>query len=662
MLETLKLFQDNDNVIEIRIIGKSNYSGYFKDPETAVKEVLKYDGKNNNIYFIFNKIHDACYHRENKDKMVEKSQNTSDNDIVKRQWVLIDFDPIRPSKISSTDVEKKASEDVMRSAYKYLKKAGFSDPVVADSGNGWHLLYKLDSDNDADTRKAVEGFLKSCDMLFSNSMVSVDKTVFNAGRITKLYGTMAVKGTNTEERPHRRSKITYIPENLVVTSLNRFKGIADLMPKVKKVEGDFNLDDFISRHGINVSKVTQWDGGTRYILSECPFDGSHGKDSAIMQLTTGALVFHCFHNGCSDNDWKAFRELYEPDREKYEPRTEYKKQEIPVINIEIPKELDAATRQILKNATLVSKIKPVNMDHIEVLKTGTKSVDNSSEIYFGTLAVISGSTGGGKSTWLGQLMLEALEQKHNVFTYSGELKCDNFQYWVDCQAGGKKGLERQERRDTGKVYYTLKRNIQTQIHDWYGERFWLYDNNQSMKYADLLKTIEAFRVHHGTRVMFIDNFLTMDVSDLSDNDLKAQTGFILHLSKYCKTNNVIVFLVIHPKKTGRYAVTKSDVLGSGSLTAAIDYLYIVHKVNESFKLSLRDRPFSKETKEMLESANGVIEIAKDRHSPSEGLNVPIMYVESSRRFIELGTEDLPEKQYGWNNNFTRSEEQNPFEN
>lgn len=309
----LKVFHEEDDIIEIRVIGKTNYSGYFSNVELAAKEVQRFDGKGN-VYFVFNKINAACYSRENRDRLFEKATNTSDNDIVRRQWIFIDFDPKRPSKTSATDDEKGYAEEVMKKAGAFLRAKGFSSPIIADSGNGWHLLYKIDMSNDSENKKIVETFLKSCDMLFSIDKVDVDVSVFNASRITKLYGTMAVKGANTTERPHRRSKITYKPDVVEITDVTKIKLISNMLPKptARNTNTDFNLDDFMSKHNIGTSKISSWAGGKKYILSECPFDKAHGKDAAIIQLDSGALTFHCFHNGCAYNGWKELRELYEP--------------------------------------------------------------------------------------------------------------------------------------------------------------------------------------------------------------------------------------------------------------------------------------------------------------------------------------------------------------
>lgn len=657
MIETFKLFHKPDDVIEIRTIGKVTSSGYFKDIELAVAEAKKHDGKAN-VYFVLNKINAACYHRENRDRIIEKASSTSDSDIDRREWILIDFDPKRASKVSSTNEEKALSEELMKKAGAYLKQHGFKSPVIADSGNGWHLLYRIDMPNDNESKKLVENFLKACDMLFSNDKVEVDISVFNASRITKLYGSMAVKGANTPERPHRRSAITFIPKSVDITDQSRIKAIAELLPKPKAIQGEFSIDDFIHSHNIRVLKTSNWDGGKRYILEQCPFDSAHGKDSAIIQLNSGALSFHCFHNGCAYNSWKELRELYEPEsqRQKYEKK-EYKPQEKKplIVAPSVNKEIDPKTQEILNRANNLCEVRKIDRDSLETFTTGIVTLDKKLELMFGKLVVVSGTNGSGKSTILGQLMLESLEQNFNVFTYSGELLDSEFQYWIDLQAAGMENLTKKVSKK-GKEFFDIKPMAMKQIHEWYKDRFYLYKNNESMQFKDILDVVEAFRIHRNCRVIFLDNFLTMDISDLDDKELKAQTIFINSLANYAKSTKTLIFLVIHPKKIYKGICTKGDVLGSGNLTNAIDYLFLVHRNNEAWKTAMKDRMIGSDTKEYLLMGTNILEVSKDRWTGAEGLNVPLMYFEDSKRLIDINNLASKDKKYSWDKTPTRQKE------
>lgn len=649
MIETLKLFHEPGDVIEIRVIGKVVSSGYFKDADKALKEAMKYDGKAN-VYFVLNKINEACYHRENKDRIVDKAQSTTDAEIDRRRWILIDFDPVRPAKTSATDEEKAKAEELMQKAGAFLRSKGFKTPILADSGNGWHLLYKIDMPNNDEAKKLIEQFLKVCDMLFSTDEVKIDTVVHNASRITKLYGTMAVKGSNTEERPHRVSRIKYMPKQIEVTPIDKIKLIKTMLPEPPKRTSnqEFDLHDFMNRHGLRVIKETSLGDGTKYVLESCPFDHTHGKDSAIIQLRSGALAFHCFHNGCSCNGWKELRELYEPyiDKKPYEQK-EYKQEKKPlVVKPSVSTTVDAKTQEILKKAKDLSNVKSIKRDSVEVLETGVYTLDKRLELVFGKLAVISGTNGSGKSTLVGQWMLESLEQKYNVFSYSGELMDSEFQYWIDLQAAGKDNLT-QKVSKAGKEYYDINTDAKAKIHQWYKDRFFLYDNKESMNFKDIIEVVETFRVHRNCRVIFLDNFLTMDISDLDDKELKAQTIFINSLASYCKEKQVLIFLVIHPKKIYKGICTKGDVLGSGNLTNAIDYLFLVHRMNEAFILGMKDRPLSKEIKASMLAGTNVLEVSKDRWTGSEGLNIPLKYYDDSKRLVD--TDDLPSayKSYSW---------------
>ncbi len=89
---------------------------------------------------------------ENRMKERPKA-TTSDAGIIRRCWLLLDFDPRRPSGISLTDAEHTAALERARTVRDRLREAGWPDPVLADSGNGAHLLYSIDLPNDEMTRR-----------------------------------------------------------------------------------------------------------------------------------------------------------------------------------------------------------------------------------------------------------------------------------------------------------------------------------------------------------------------------------------------------------------------------------------------------------------------------------------------------------------------------
>ena len=73
------------------------------------------------------------------------------------------------------------------------------------------------------------------------------------------------------------------------------------------------LTNWASEHNVELNDRDKVDpDGTRYIYVVCPNDASH-KDAAIIINPDGAVGFKCFHDSCSNLNWKAYRSFYDPD-------------------------------------------------------------------------------------------------------------------------------------------------------------------------------------------------------------------------------------------------------------------------------------------------------------------------------------------------------------
>ena len=207
-------------VVEVRALtDQFTHSGYFSDHDALVRSVepLDADSSVHGIYVTLNEVNPALLSRRaNRIKMRlgKKDSTTSDADILRRRWLPIDIDPLRPSGVSSTDEEHGLALAKADEVARWIAGLGFPDPIRADSGNGAHLLYRIDLPNDEAATALVKACLTTLDALFSDERVSVDTANFNAARIWKLYGTVSRKGDNTPERPHRRSRILSAPDEL----------------------------------------------------------------------------------------------------------------------------------------------------------------------------------------------------------------------------------------------------------------------------------------------------------------------------------------------------------------------------------------------------------------------------------------------------------------
>jgi len=136
-------------------------------------------------------------------------ETVRDTDISVYTLFPIDIDPVRPRGVSATDEEKAAALEVADTVAQWLLEKG-APPIRADSGNGYHLLVPLRPFRDAEVIGAAHDaqlLLRLLDARFSTPQARVDIGNFNPSRIFKLYGTMAVKGSDSPDRPHRLASI-----------------------------------------------------------------------------------------------------------------------------------------------------------------------------------------------------------------------------------------------------------------------------------------------------------------------------------------------------------------------------------------------------------------------------------------------------------------------
>ena len=235
---TLQLFIRPDEVGEVRVIYGGNRRGavsiYFlgaEGDETASR-VAEMGMNAKGVYVVMNSVPPEFIERSprNCNGRETTSNATRDRDIVCRQRLLIDFDPHSPERgadDSATDEEKAAAHARMESVREYLSEMGLPDPVIADSGNGWHLLYRIDLPNDDDAKDLVREVLGALSERFSDEAVDIDTSVYNASRLTKIYGTRARKGEDRPERPHRISHLISVPEVLAPVTRELLQQIID---------------------------------------------------------------------------------------------------------------------------------------------------------------------------------------------------------------------------------------------------------------------------------------------------------------------------------------------------------------------------------------------------------------------------------------------------
>jgi hypothetical protein len=164
----------------------------------------------------------------------------------------------------------------------------------------------------------VKHCLEALGLRFSDDRVILDLNIYNAARIWKVYGTLAAKGDNTANRPHRHATLLEVPSPVDVVSpvlLAQLAATVPAAPKEKLRESGFDLAAWVSHHQIPVLSEAPWNGGRKWILNPCPWNQEHTNRSAyLVQLASGAIAAGCLHASCAGKDWAALRELFDSDQ------------------------------------------------------------------------------------------------------------------------------------------------------------------------------------------------------------------------------------------------------------------------------------------------------------------------------------------------------------
>lgn len=644
-------FKSGEELVEVRIVDnayKRTYSGYFTDVNTLLNEIRKYD--NCNIYFTLNAINPACYDREQHDRIVTKPKSTtSDNDIVGRDWILIDIDTKKPSDTNSTDEEKEMAKEVVNNVFKFLRDEGFEKPVVCDSGNGFHLLYKIAMKNSNENTTICKEFLQVLDMLFSNSNVEIDCTTHNASRVCKLYGTFSRKGSNTKKRPQRESKILRIPDEIKITPNEYFAKVAAMLPKPEQPSKSnyysnekFDLEAFLNKHHISVRNIVRTSSFTKYILDECPFNSSHrAPDSAIFEMSNGGLGFKCLHSSCSQYTWKDFRLKFEPDAydHKEYQRHEHKMQYYSQQKKEpfVPKKEDSAKG---KKWLAMTDVQYVDMSKMASIPTGYKELDKKIiGLLLGDVTVLSGGSGAGKSSWIDCVALNAIQRGYKVGIWSGELQDFRFQSWINQIAAGKNYVCKREGFEN---YYYAPKNISNQISNWLEGKLFLYNNNYGSKWQQLFADVKELVDKEGVQLIVLDNLMALQIDNYEGDKYTQQTKFINDLKEYAKAKNVHVLLVCHPRKEGIF-LRKESISGTADLTNLADSVFIIHRIGKDFEQRAGEF-FGKDKVLPYLKYNSVIEVCKNRSMGVIDLLVGMYYEVESRRLKNEISENIV---YGW---------------
>lgn len=656
------IMKNNNKLTEVRLIGDNKVaSGYFTNIDTLIREIKPYLAEFN-AYFTINSISPECYGRQQHDKIVMRPKNTTtDAEIVGRDYVFLDLDAHKVAGVNATDAEVEKTQKKANDVYRFLVNNGFNSPIVIFSGNGAHLYLKCALKNNEENNEIVKRFTQAMGMLFSDEYVDIDQKIYNLARIAKIPGTYSRKGSiESKDRPQRLCYIVKYPYEQKVNDIEYFKKIADLYPKEEEAKPNrynnystekFNLDAFIEKHNIPVTRKVQVADGTRYYLEHCLFNEQHkGKDAVLFQHSNGAVAYFCYHASCSGNDWHKVREMYEPDAYAPKPfdpnyRRDFRvKREVqPIVQTAEKGEVWLKMSGIAKPKFDVGDYIPSGVKQIDDLMIGFKRKH---------VTVWSGYRGCGKSSLLNMLILNGANYGYKSALWTGELDAAEEKSWLYMQAAGK-----QYNKETKNGFYYTPENICDKIDPWIDKYFWIFNNEYKNNFNQIMDEVRSLKKRENIDFIILDNLMTLDIDDLDGDKNDRQKNLMYTLTCLAKEMNIHIHIVAHPNKSGTF-LRPNNISGSGHIPDLAQNVFILHRINRDFAVNAKEFLTAATIHEIQDSrCSNTIEICKCRDRGSAVDTFVKLYFEAeSRRFKDSIAENII---YGWQDELGEISSTNP---
>lgn len=303
--------------------------------------------------------------------------------------------------------------------------------------------------------------------------------------------------------------------------------------------------------------------------------------------------------------------------------------------------LDAKDSPVPSVADL-SDIEPTEYEDVDGVTTGLKAIDDElMRLFFGTLTIVSGQPGAGKSSLLTQLVCNSLDHNIGAWIFSGELPNGVEKSWFNYIFAGPRNMTDAISR-RGNPYKKISSTTLGEINKAYKGRWYIYrddyDNTLDKLIASMTDTVRKY----GTRCLILDNFMCID-TETSEEELRSQTETIKKLIEFAKKYQVAVILVCHPRKMDASTnVGIYDIAGTSNIVNLAHRTIGLRRVTDAERENAAK--YSEKRRQLLKY-DVIVTIVKDRMFGRQNIDVGLYYDPASRRFF--GDMDEYDRRFSW---------------
>lgn len=303
--------------------------------------------------------------------------------------------------------------------------------------------------------------------------------------------------------------------------------------------------------------------------------------------------------------------------------------------------LDAKDSPVPSVADL-SDVEPTEYEDVDGVTTGLKAIDDElMRLFFGTLTIVSGQPGSGKSSLLTQLACNSLDNDIGTWLFSGELPNGVEKSWFNYIFAGPRNITDAISR-RGNPYKKISTTTLAEINKTYKGRWHIYrddyDNTLDKLIASMTDTVRKY----GARCLILDNFMCID-TETSEEELRSQTDTIKKLIEFAKKYQVAVILVCHPRKMDAGTnVGIYDIAGTSNIVNLAHRTIGLRRVTDAERENAAK--YSEKRRQLLKY-DVIVTIVKDRMFGRQNIDVGLYYDPTSRRFFS--DMDEYDRRFSW---------------
>lgn len=200
--------------------------GVFSDTESLNKALN--DRNIKQAYVVLNQVKSDKLQSlpQNQFGKMEKGCGISKNDIEAYRFLFVDIDVCGLErndgvKRNATDEEHERAREVCLQVNALLKSLDFPQPVIIDSANGFHALWKVDLDATPTHERLIKSAIEAIARKVDTGDAKIDCVVGDKARKIKLPGS----ANNLDEENARFSSIVELPETIVAVTKSQLQSL-----------------------------------------------------------------------------------------------------------------------------------------------------------------------------------------------------------------------------------------------------------------------------------------------------------------------------------------------------------------------------------------------------------------------------------------------------